>query len=335
MPFRDLADRSVPRIVHALLVVCLVAFGAEQAAFAQTFPTKPVRLIVPYPPGGGTDILARMIGQKLAQAWGQPVVIDNRSGASGTLGVGLAAKAPPDGYTVVIVPTAFGITAALNRSLPYDALRDFSPITALASFPFVLVANPSLDARSVNELIAAAKAKPGQLTYASAGPGSGGHLTMELLKAATGLDILHVPYRGSTPAMIAVVSGEVTMIFEPLSTALLPMVQDNRVRALAVSSATRTELMPGVPTIAEATGIKNVNVTGYFGLLAPVGTPTDVVNQFNSEIGKILMSPEGKERLHAIAVDPWTSTPAEFGAFLKNEVTRWTSVIKAIGLPPQ
>jgi tripartite-type tricarboxylate transporter receptor subunit TctC len=317
-------------LLTATFFACLCVVGEN--ARAQTFPSKPVKIIVPYPAGGGTDVAARLIAQKLSERWGQPVVVENRSGAAGTVGAAAVAKAAPDGYTLLLVANAYAVTATLYRALPYDALKDLTPITLVASYPFVLCVNPSISVRSIGEFVSLAKAKPKQLTFASAGIGSGGHLSMELLKVATAIDLLHVPYRGSTPALADVMSGEVNSIFEPLSGPLLPLIEAGKLRPLAVSTPKRSPLLPNVPTVSEALNIKEFDVTSWFGLLAPAGTTPEIIKQINGEVVTILAADETKGRFHGIGAEPWSSTPDEFGSFLRREIDKWTKLIKTIGL---
>ncbi len=313
------------------LVALAAAAWCAPAAGAQDYPSRPVTLIVPYPAGGGTDLTARYLAQKLGEAWGQPVVVENRSGAAGTVGAGAVAKAAPDGYTLLLHTNAHAITGALYGTLPYDAVKDFAPVGLVASYAFALAVNPALPVRSTAELVALIKSKPADFSYASAGVGSVGHLTMEIFKRATGLEILHVPYRGSVPALADVSAGRVSMMFDPLST-LLPQAQAGRLRALAVSTVKRSSLAPDLPTIGESSDAREFNVTNWLGLLAPAGTPTAVVNRINAEVVKILNSPEGARKIQTIGYEPWASSPGEFGDLLAKDVARYRGVIRSIGL---
>jgi len=319
------------RTLWALTFGVTAALGAITPVLAQTFPAKTVRLIVPYPPGGGTDIAGRIVAQKLNEAWGQPVVVENKSGAAGTIGATQVAQAAPDGYTVGLVVNAFAITAALYGSLPYDPVKSFVPVSLVASYPFVLVVNPGVPAQTAGELVALAKSQQGKLTYASAGVGSGGHMAMEILKAATGMDMLHVPYRGTAPALQDVMGGQTSAIFDPLST-VLPLVKSGKLRALAVSMPRRTNLMPDVPTVAEATGVKDFDLTSWFALLAPANTPPTIVEQINEAVAKALGSPDTRERFEKIGIEPWPSTSQDARNLIDKEIARFTKVIKALGI---
>lgn len=331
MSIRAFAGRLTRRALPAVLLLGASALGATSSAWAQSYPTRPVTIIVPYPAGGGTDITARFIAQKLAESWGQPVVVENRSGAAATLGAALVAKAAPDGHTIILVTNAHAITGALYGSLPYDAVKDFAPVGLVASYAFALAVNPALPARTTSELVTLVKARPSAFSYGSAGVGSVGHLTMEIFKKATGLDILHVPYRGSVPALTDVAAGRVSMIFDPLST-LLPQAQAGRLRALAVSTGKRSALAPDLPTVAETSDARDFNVTNWLGLLAPANTPPAVVSRINAEVVKLLSTPDAQKRIQTIGYEPWVSTPAEFSDLLTKEVARYRDLIKTIGL---
>lgn len=331
MTVLTIAGRVTRRMLPAVLLLGACALGGVSGAWAQSYPTRAVTLVVPYPPGGGTDITARFMAQKLAEAWGQPVVVENRSGAAATLGAGAVAKAAPDGYRIILVTNAHAITGALYGSLPYDAVKDFAPIGLVASYAFALAVNPELPVRTTSELVALVKSRPSEFTYASAGVGSVGHLTMEVFKKETGLTMLHVPYRGSVPALVDVSAGRVSMIFDPLST-LLPQAQAGRLRALAVSTGKRSLLAPDLPTVAESSGARDFNVTNWLGLLAPANTPPAVVNRINAEVVKLLSTPDAQKRIQTIGYEPWVSTPAEFSELLTKEVERYRDLIKSIGL---
>jgi tripartite-type tricarboxylate transporter receptor subunit TctC len=321
-----------PRSACAALVFAL-AFGAAPALAQQAYPAKPIRLILPFPPGGSTDIVARLIGQKLTQSWGVQVLVDNRPGAGGNIAAELAAKAPADGHTLFQVNVANAIGATLYPKLNYDLLTSFAPVTQLAATPYVLLAHPTVPARTTRELIAIAKARPGALTNASAGAGSATHLSGELLKSLSRTDILHVPYKGTGPAVIALVSGEVALYFTTVPAAV-PLVQGGRVRALGVTSAKRTPLMPEVAPIAEA-GLGGYDTSTWHGILVPAATPRDVVQKLSAEVTQILAQPDVREKLIGQGLDPAGGTPEQFAAFLKAEVAKWAKVVQASGARPE
>jgi tripartite-type tricarboxylate transporter receptor subunit TctC len=312
------------------LVAALCAAAAFAQGPAQGYPNKPIRLIVPVAPGGGTDFTARLIGQKLNDAWGQPVIVDNRPGAAGNIGVEIAAKAVPDGYTLVIPITSFPINPSLYSSLPFDTVKDFSPVVLVTSAPLLLVVNPSLQAKSVSELIALAKAKPGQLNFANSGSGTTAHLAGELFKRMAGVDIVSVAYKGGGPAIIALVGGEVQMYFSTIPAALT-QVKAGRLRALAVTSSKRVPQVADVPTVAES-GLPGFEVVAWFGLFTPAGTPRPVVQKLNAEIVKILDAPDTRQRLSGDGLIPGGGKPEELGAFLKAEIAKWSKLIKEAGI---
>jgi len=313
--------------VRILAIALLMSCGAA----AQDYPLRPIRMIVPTTPGGSVDMLARTIGPRLNERWGQQVVIDNRSGAGGVIAAELTAKAPPDGYTLIMATIASMATnVSLSRNLPYDPVRDFAPITLVASQQLVLLANSGFAAKSVTELIQLAKAKPGQVAFATAGNGTGGHLTGELLKLLAGIDLLHVPYKGSSPALVDVISGQVPLTFISVITGL-PQVKSGRVRALAVSGTRRSPALPEVPTMIEA-GVRGFESSTWYGVLAPKATPRAVVMRLNGEIVAILRLPEVKDRLLAEGAEPVGNTPEQFGEFIKSEIAKWGKVIRAAGL---
>jgi tripartite-type tricarboxylate transporter receptor subunit TctC len=299
-------------------------------AIAQTYPSKPVRLIVPYPPGGGTDIFARMLGARLAEALVQPVVIDNRAGAAGVLGAEAAAKAPPDGYTLVVGQASnLAINPHLIAKLPYDPLKDFAPITLIATSPSLLVVHPSLPARSVGDLVALARARPGSINYASAGSGSPGHLCAEYFKKVTHTDIMHIPYKGATPAMLDVIAGQATLYFtSPI--AAQPYVRSGRLRQLAVTSAQRFAPLPDVPAIAEA-GYRDFDMTSWWGLLAPAGVAREIVERLNAEAVKVLNTADMKDKLAAQGAVVMTNTPAQFAGYIKSELANWGRIVAVTG----
>lgn len=313
-----------------LFLACATALAIWPSSGAgQSFPTKPVRLISPYPPGGGNDIVSRIIAGKLTTSLGQNVIVDNRPGAGGNVGTEIAAKSPPDGHTLVMGSLSHAINATLYSKLPFEPIKDFAAVTLIASGVYILVSHPSLPARSVKELVALAKARPGQLNYGSAGNGSGGHLGMELFKLMAGIDLVHVPYKGTAPAMLETVGGQVSLDMDNML-ALLPQVKAGKLRALAVTGLKRSSLLPGVPTIDE-TGHKGFEVSPWFGVLAPAATPRETIARLHAEIVKALRLPDVREKLLAQGAEPVGNTPEQFAAYLQAEVTKWAKVVKATG----
>jgi tripartite-type tricarboxylate transporter receptor subunit TctC len=301
------------------------------AVLSQDFPSRPIRVIVPSTAGGSVDTLARAVGARLAERWGQQVVVDNRSGAGGVIGAEITARAPADGYTLIMATiAAMATNVSLARNLPYDPVRDFAPVTQVASQQLVLLVHPSFAAKSVQELIRLAKAKPGQLTFASAGNGSGGHLSGELLKILAGIDMTHVPYKGIAPALVDVISGQVTLTFASIISGL-PHVRSGKTRALAVSGAHRSPAAPDLPTIMES-GVRGYESSTWYGLLAPKATPRAIVAKLNREVVTIINLPEVKSHLLAEGAEPVGNSPAEFGDFIKSEIAKWGKVIRAAGL---
>ena len=312
-----------------LAVACLLALIASPA-FAQGYPGKPIRLIVPWPPTGTVDILARTLGQKLSENMAQSVLVENRAGANGMIGSDSAAKAPPDGYTLLVENiTGHAINATLQAKMPFDSLRDFAHVSLLASVPDGVVSLPSLPAKNIQELIALAKAQPGKLTYASFGVGSSAHLAGELFKIMAGVDLLHVPYKGGQPAIADLLAGQVS-IYIPVLPSVVQLTRAGRLRLLAVTGAKRSSAMPEVPTVAES-GLPGFEASNWFGLMAPAGTPADIVNRLNAETAKALQAPEVREKLAALGFEIQTSTPQEFYALLRSETEKWAKVAKASG----
>ncbi len=305
-----------------------VALAGGAAAQPQ-YPGRPVRLIVPFPPGGGTDTLARILGQKLTEALGQQVVIDNRPGAGTNIGAEIAAKAPPDGYTVLMGNIAHAINVTLYAKLSYDLVRDFAPVTLLASTPNILVVHPSVPARSAKELIALAKARPGQLDYASSGGGSSAHLAAELFNSMAGVKMTHVPYKGGGPAVIALVGGQCSVGFAT-TPSVLPQVKSGKLRGLAVTSAQRSASTPDLPTLSEA-GVPGYDAGTWYGLLVPTGTPKEIIARLHAESTRQLRQPDVRERLDATGFEPIGNTPEEFGAYIRSEIEKWSKVVKASG----
>lgn len=308
-----------------------IALVASPAVAQGAYPQKPIRLIVPSPPGDGSDLMARAIGERLTQAWGQAVVVDNRGGAGGRVGTEAAAKAPADGYTLIMGNAgSHGINAALYRDLSYDIERDFIPITQVMRAPNVLVINPSLPAKDVREFVALLKANPGKYSYGSGGNGSSAHFTAELFKSMAGVDIAHIPYKGATPALTDVIAGQVVMFMGNLPPAI-GHVKAGRVRALAVTTAQRSSLVPDLPTMAEA-GLPGFETVAWFGLFAPAGTPREIVERIRDEVAKIVQQPDIRERIVALGGEPVGNTPAEFAAIVRSDIAKWKGVAKAASI---
>ncbi len=305
--------------------------GAVQAQSAE-FPARPVRFIVPFPPGGPVDTVARALGQKVGEYWGQPVIVENRAGAGGIVGAEIAARAAPDGHTVFVGAIHHSVLPGLGIKLSYDIERDFAPVIFGARFPIILVANPSVPATNVKELIAHAKANPGRLSYSSAGNGGGTHLAGELFKNLAGVFILHIPYRGSAPAMSDVISGQTQLMFADGPTALAAL-RGNRVKAMAVGSPQRSALVPQVPTMTEA-GVKGYEAYSWTGLWVPAGTPPAVIARLNADMARAFADPALKERLLGQGAEPAPGTPSEFGAFVRAEKAKWARVIQAANIKP-
>jgi tripartite-type tricarboxylate transporter receptor subunit TctC len=321
------ARRAMLAAVAALSTLLFVPTLLAQTA---SYPNKPIRIVVPFPPGGATDILARAAGQRLQEAFGQPVVIDNRPGAGGNIGAELVAKAPPDGYTFLMGTVGtHAINASLYAKMPYDHVKDFVPVVLVAGVPNVLVVHPSVPANSVQELIAYAKANPGKLNFASSGSGTSIHLSGELFKVLTGVQMQHVPYKGSAPAVADLIGGQVQLMFDNLPSAL-PQIKGGKLKALAVTSATRAPALPDVPTVAEA-GVPGFEASSWFGLLAPAGTPPDIVAKINGEVAKWLATPEAREKLAAQGANAAGGTPADFAKHIATETTKWAKVVKESG----
>ena len=315
-----------------LIAMALVIAAAPAAA--QEYPVKPIRMIVPFAPGGPNDVLGRIVALKVSEQIGQQVVIDNRSGAGGSTGTGLAASAPPDGYTLLFSgPSSLSINPSLYAKLPYDALRDFAPVSLAGTAPSLLAVHPSVPARTVKELVAIARASPGKLNYASGGVGGGPHLAGELFKSLARVDVVHVPYRGAGPALVALASGQVDMYVGGIS-AVLPMVRDKRIRPIAVTSAARTPLMPEMPTFVES-GMPGYEVVNWYAVLAPAATPKPVIAKLNAEIVKALAAPDVKKRFADLGTDATSSTPEQLGAYHREDLARWAKVIKAAKIQPE
>ena len=314
------------------------ALVANQTTFAQHdpaqgYPSKPIRLIVPFAPGGGTDLTARVIAQKLTEAWGQPVIVDNRPGANGTIGVDIAAKSPPDGYTLTMISSSHSVNVSLYKSLPYNLIKDLAPITQATTQPYTLVVNPSLPVKSVAELIALAKAKPGALNYGSSGIGGLSHLSGALFAALAHIRLTHIPYKGGAPAMTEVISGQIDMLFSTLLQSHA-QIEAGKLRPLAVTTGKRSPAAPQLPTMIEA-GMPGFEVAGWYGVLAPTATPPSIIAKLNKEMVRILHMPEVREHLAADGSEPVGGTPAEFAAHIKSEVAKWRQVIVDADIRPE
>jgi tripartite-type tricarboxylate transporter receptor subunit TctC len=309
--------------------VCLALLPGA-LAHAQTYPARPVRMVVPFPPGGSLDIAGRLIAQKLTDAWGQSVVVENKPGAGGNIGADFVAKSPPDGYTILLgALSTHAVNPSLYAKMPYDAAKDFAPITLIAVTPNVLVVNAASPVNNVKEFIAYAKANPGKLAFGSGSSGSAGHLAGELFKVETGTDAVHVPFKGGAPATQALLAGDTQFMFDNLANAM-PQVKAGKLKALAVTTAERSKLAPELPTMAEA-GLSGFDISTWFGLLAPAGTPKDVIAKWNAEVMKILNSPDMRERLTAQGAEPAPTTPEQFAAFIQSEIPKYARIVKVSG----
>ena len=316
------------RLKHALAGVAALALAAHGvSAGAQAWsPTRPVRLIAPFPPGGAVDVVARIAASRLPERLGQQVVVDNRGGANAIIGTEIAARAAPDGHTILIVPIGHSITPSVTKKLPYDTLRDFAPIGLIGNGAYVLVVNPSVPAKSVGEFITYAKSRPGQLSYAFTGHGNATHLAAELFKVLSGTDMVAVNYKGGGPALTDLIGGQMQVFFSGVASGAA-QIKGGKIRALGVTTPRRSGALPDVPTIAEA-GVPGYEVDGWYGLLAPAVTPAAVIRRFNSELGAVLAMPEMKERLLGAGIDARASTPAEFHELITRDITRWAEVVK-------
>jgi tripartite-type tricarboxylate transporter receptor subunit TctC len=314
---------------YAAAVGCALLFF-QNAAVAQQFPTKPLRMVVPFAPGGPTDIVGRAVSQRLTESFGQTVVVDNRAGAGGVVGADLVAKSPPDGYTLLLCSTgAMAINPSLMPNMPYDAVRDFAPLSLVVTIPYLLLVSAGSPLQSVKDLIAAAKAKPGQINYGSAGIGSTSHLAGELFKSMAKIDIVHVPYKGSAPAATDLIGGQLQTMFDAVAVAL-PLVRGGKLRALGISTTKRSALVPDVPTIAES-GVPGYEVATWHGICAPAGTPPAVVSTLNRGIVAAVNQPDTRQRLVGIGADVVGSTPEAFGQFIRSELAKWSRIIKQSG----
>lgn len=313
----------------AALACCAAGTAWAQAGSARAWPEKPVQLLIPYPPGGSADLLARPLAQRLQERLGQSVVLDYKAGAGGTVASQALARSKPDGHTLIMVLAAHAINASLYPKLPYDTRKDFAPVSLVANLPMVVAGSSALKARTIPELVAAAKAAPGKLTFGSAGNGNTGHLAAELFSSMAGIQMTHVPYKGSAGVVNAMLAGEIDLTFDSISTSM-PQIRAGRFKALAVTGAQRSELAPEVPTMQEA-GVPGFVVNGWYALLAPAGTPAPVVERISREVAAVVALPDMKAQMAAGGYEPVASTPAELGAHIDAEIARWAKVVKDTG----
>lgn len=306
--------------------VLMAMSGYASMAWSQPYPSKPVRLVVPWPAGGNADVVARTVAQKMSEGLGQAFVVDNRAGAGGNIGMEAAAKSPADGYTLALVITANAVNATLYSKINFDLVRDFAPIGPIAALPLILVVHPSVAAGSVAELVSLARKQPGKLNYASGGSGTLGHLAAEMFKSMTRVDMVHVPYKGATPAVTDLISGQVQVFFDGVPSAL-PHVRAGSLRVLAITTPNRSPALPEVATVSEA-GLPGFEVTGWFGLMAPSGTDPQIVARLNGELNRVLALPDVKQRFANLGLEIMTATPPQFGSFVQTEIAKWATVIK-------
>lgn len=322
--------KLIGRIVALASAAVALALGIPAGgAFADEYPSKPIRFVAPYPPGSVTDLLARTIGQKLTESWKQPVVVENRGGGGSVIGTDIVAKAPPDGYTILMVAPDLAINQTLRSGLPYDAEKSFAPVARLVFSPTVLCVHPSLPVSNLRELIAHAKSSTVRLSYASGGNATVGHLGMELLKHMAGIDMVHVPYKGTAAVVRAVLAGEVQVAFAQMSTAR-PQHAAGKLRILAIASGTRSQAMPELPTVAEA-GVPGFKAEVWFGVVAPAGTPSGIISRLNGEMRKIMQMPDVRKQLLSQGIEAATNTPDEFAAFIRAEIAQWGELVKKTG----
>jgi len=316
-----------------LLIASTGLMAAGPATAADVYPSKTIRLVVPFAPGGGSDIVARLLSPKMTEALGQTVVVDNRAGASANLGAAMVAKAAPDGYTLLLANANYTINPSLFKSLPFDPVREFAPVALLANVTNVLAIHPSIPAKSVKELISFAKAHPGQLNFASPGNGTSSHLAGELFRQVAKIEVVHIPYKGATPAITDLIAGQVSFTMASVLS-VLPYAKQGRLRMLAVTTAKRSGALPDIPTISEA-GLPGFEVSNWYGILAPGGTPRPTVDRLNSELARIARVPDLAEKLAAQGADPATGTPEEFERFIQAELKKWAAVVRSAGINPE
>jgi tripartite-type tricarboxylate transporter receptor subunit TctC len=324
-----LARRGLPGTFTSSCVV-LALCAASSVAHAQAYPNRSVRLVIAFAAGGPGDTAGRLVAPRLSELWGQQVVIDNRAGANSIVGSEIVARSAPDGYTLLIVSAGFAINVSMYSKLPYDTLKDFTPVTPITAGPSILVSHPSLPAKNLKELIALAKAKPGQMVYASSGSGApGSHLGMELLKTMAGIDVVHVPYKSMAPGLTDILGGQVHMGI-PTINVTLPHVRAGRLRAMGVTSLTRSPAAPDIPTIAEQ-GLTGYEANNWYGIMAPAGIPAEIANKIAADVGKVVNLPELQSRVAALGMEPRATTPAEFQTYVRSEIAKWAKVVKASG----
>ncbi|MBI4207905.1 MAG: tripartite tricarboxylate transporter substrate binding protein [Betaproteobacteria bacterium] len=320
--------------VLAGVALAILSIVLPATVVAQSYPTKPVRIVAPFPPGGTSDTIARILGQKLTEAWKQQTIIDNRAGVAGSLGSAVAAKSPADGYTLLVGNVGpVAINHNVYKNVGYDPLKDFAPITLAVTAPQIVVVHPSVPAKTFTEFTALVKKHKGKINYGSSGPGSISHLSAELYKQMTNSDMLHVPFKGSALITTALLSGEVDVVFSDMAV-VLPHVQAGKLRALAVTGPEPTPLVPGVPTVA-ASGVQGFAMTSWWGVLAPAGIPQPIVTRLNTELGRILKTEDVKKRFATLGVDAATSTPEEFSSLIRSEIAKYAKLLKAVGIQPQ
>jgi tripartite-type tricarboxylate transporter receptor subunit TctC len=333
-PTDDLRSAMMLRVLlSALIFVLANQILASQAQAQSSYPSRPVRIVVPSPPGGGTDIIARVLAQYFSNVLGHQFIVENRPGAGNMIGIESVARATPDGYTLLFVPSTLALNSVMYKKVSYDPVRDFAPITLAAAANNVLVVNPAVPAKTLVELVALAKQKPGQLTYGTPGIGTSPHMSMELLKSLADIDLRHIPYRGTAPAMTDVISGQINAMFANALTAK-PQIDSAAVRALGVSGRKRSEAMPDVPPIAEV-GVPDYEATQWYGLVAPAGTPAEIIARLHAEATQALKTQEMKDKLTGDGAEPVGTTPAEFGAHIRTELEKWARVARAAKIEPQ
>lgn len=318
------------RLLSIFAPLLIPALLCGPASAQQSYPSKPIRLVLPFPPGAPSDMVGRTVGQKIGEQLGQTFIPDNRAGAGGTLGLSLVAKAPPDGYTVMVASPTIALSPLLYSNLPFDSMKDFAPIARLASIENVMLVHPSVPAKTLKEFVALARASPGKLNYGSGGPGTTNHLANELLKSLEKLNMVHVPYKGATVAATALMGGEVDEVIVSVAS-VLPLITAGRVRALAVLSEKRVATLPNVPTSKEA-GFPNFQMSIWYGLFAPANTPREIVTRLHREVAKALEDPTLRQHMANAGMDPWLGTPEEMGALLRNEMSRYAKIIQSAGI---
>ena len=312
------------------LLTGLVLAGLTIAANSEDYPSKPIRLLVPYSPGGTTDVLGRILGQKFKENWGEQAIVDNRPGGYETIAADIVAKSSPDGYTIGLFLSPYAVNPFVLKKMPYDTVKDFAPVTLVVIVPGVMVMNPAVNAKTLQEIVALAKAKPGSLNYASPGPLTSGHLSMELLKSMAGIDIVHIPYKGSAPAMTDLIAGQIQLVITgPAST--LANIAAGRVKPVATTGAQRSKSLPDIPTIAES-GFPGYETYEWYGIFAPARTPSALVEKLQQEVSRILQSPDMQKRMQALYLDPIGNTPAQFSQFLRDEMRKMGTLVKKIGM---